>query len=106
MENIEFNDPMGKGPQSRIRWQSADAEAAADGRSPYTRAQDNDSDALSIRSLRSRRNSVDPGTALPIQYRTVSFNIDESKEENLAEVKRAKDTTAKGEPASRPAGYF
>ena len=75
MENIDFDDSTGKVPQSRIRWHDADEEAG-DPRSPFTRAQDrnNDSDSISIRSLRSmsRRNSnVEPATALPVQYRTV-----------------------------------
>ena len=76
MEDIDLDDATGKGPQSRIRWHDADEEAG-DPRSPFSRAQDrnnNDSDSISIRSIRTmtRRNSnVDPAIALPIQYRTV-----------------------------------
>ena len=75
MENIDLDDLMDKGPQSRIRWHDADEEAG-DLRSPFTRAQDrnNDPDNMSIRSIRSmsrRTSNVDPATALPIQYRTV-----------------------------------
>ena len=75
MDDIDLDDSMGKGPQSRIRWHDADEEAR-DPRSPFTRAQDrnHDRDDMSIRSIRSmsgRSSNVDPATALPIQYRTV-----------------------------------
>jgi sodium/potassium-transporting ATPase subunit alpha len=47
----------------------------------------------SMRSLR-RRNSIDPSTALPITYRTVSFAIEESKEKQLAEAAQVKKDAA------------
>lgn len=51
---------------------------------------------LSINSTRSlrRRNSIDPATALPITYRTVSFAIDETKERQREEAARAKKDAA------------
>ena len=63
-------------PEARIRWLPADEEAAqgTGATATYRRPQPaNDSDNLSIRSLRdkSRRGSVDPANTLPIQYRTV-----------------------------------
>ena len=78
MENIDLDDSMVKGLQSRIRWHDADEEAK-DPPSPFTPAQkgNRDLDNMSIRSIRSirsmsRRNSnVDPAAKLPVQYRTV-----------------------------------
>jgi sodium/potassium-transporting ATPase subunit alpha len=49
--------------------------------------------ANSMRSLR-RRQSIDPSTALPITYRTVSFAIEESKEKKLAEAVQVKKDAA------------
>ena len=53
---------------------------------------------LSIRSVRSlnARRSIDPALALPIQYRTLSYNIAESKEKQLQEAKAAKDKATEG----------
>ena len=49
----------------------------------------------SIGSRRGRRNSIDPATALPITYRTVSFAIEETKEKvRLETVKAKKDAAA------------
>jgi sodium/potassium-transporting ATPase subunit alpha len=46
-------------------------------------------------SSRRRRNSIDPATALPITYRTVSYAIEETKEkERFEAVKAKKDATA------------
>jgi sodium/potassium-transporting ATPase subunit alpha len=47
---------------------------------------------VSVTSLRTigRRNSIDPATALPITYRTVSFQIERAKEKQLAEAAKAK----------------
>ncbi|KAK2054286.1 Na,H/K antiporter P-type ATPase [Colletotrichum caudatum] len=76
----------------RIRW-DADEEA---GRRAYRssvvptlhRARSNTS--MSIHSIRSRRNSIDATAELPIQYRTVSFEIEEFKSKTEA-VKKAKN---------------
>lgn len=50
--------------------------------------------SLSIRSARSRQ--IDPNIALPIQYRTVSFNIEESRGKDAANLAQVKDKTTKG----------
>ncbi|CRK15150.1 hypothetical protein BN1708_011370 [Verticillium longisporum] len=34
-------------------------------------------DSLAVHSIRSRRNSIDAAAALPVQYRTVSIDIDD-----------------------------
>ncbi|KAL9133698.1 MAG: hypothetical protein Q9175_005121 [Cornicularia normoerica] len=59
-------------------------------RNPVTHTQTTSSQ-LWIRSVHSRRGCMDPGTMLPIQYRTVSFNIEGLKEKGLEDAKRAKD---------------
>ncbi|KAK2001547.1 Na,H/K antiporter P-type ATPase [Colletotrichum falcatum] len=76
----------------RIRW-DADEEA---GRRAHRssalpalhHARSNTS--MSIHSVRSRRNSIDATAELPIQYRTVSFEIEEYKSKTEA-VKKAKN---------------
>ncbi|TVY18566.1 Sodium/potassium-transporting ATPase subunit alpha [Lachnellula arida] len=77
---------------SRIQWTDVDVEAGdARPRQSLHRSNSN----MSINSVHSRRGSIDPSSALPIQYRTVSFQIAESKEHNAAEIKKAKDSAAK-----------
>ncbi|KAK9423576.1 putative Cation-transporting P-type ATPase N-terminal domain-containing protein [Seiridium unicorne] len=73
----------------RIRWEDAEAaRPSRDLRRAHSRG------SMSIHSVRSRR-EVDPAIALPIQYRTVSFNISESKTKDAAELAKAKDTATK-----------
>ena len=86
---VEFDNEKQKA--SRIQW-TEDVEAAGSRPQPLHRSNSN----LSIHSMHSRRGSIDPASALPIQYRTVSFQIAESKEKNAAEIQKAKDTAAKG----------
>ncbi|KAK1595475.1 Na,H/K antiporter P-type ATPase [Colletotrichum navitas] len=76
----------------RIRW-DADEEAGRRAHRPSTvpglqRTRSNTS--ISIHSVRSRRNSIDATAELPIQYRTVSFEIEEYKSKTAA-VKKAKN---------------
>ncbi|KAI9829584.1 MAG: hypothetical protein M1819_006089 [Sarea resinae] len=49
-------------------------------------------DTESIHSL-SRRRSVDPAIALPIQYRTISFNVEETKTRGLKGASKSDKTT-------------
>lgn len=94
---VEFQDE--KQNASRIQWTDVDVEAGgARPRHSLHRSNSN----ISINSMHSRRASIDPASVLPIQYRTVSFQIAESKEKNVAEVQKAKDSAAKGKqfPAS------
>lgn len=63
-------------PRTNLRIQYAeDVETG-----PRTRRARRDStDSLSIRSMRSfSRQRIEPGSMLPIEYRTVSYNIEES----------------------------
>lgn len=88
---VEFDDEKQKA--ARIQWTNADVEAAgARPRPTLHRSNSN----ISINSAHSRRGSIDPASALPIQYRTVSFQIAESKEKNAAELQKAKDSAARG----------
>jgi len=81
-----------KSNASHVQWNNADEEAGANPRRSLHRTNSN----LSIHSAHSRRGSIDPASALPIQYRTVSYQINESKEKNIAEIQKAKDSAAKG----------
>ncbi|KAI9825267.1 MAG: hypothetical protein M1832_001301 [Thelocarpon impressellum] len=92
MAGGDSDETVAGGP--RIRWRSEDEEAAKQGRSNLVRSQSNGSQ-LSIHSVHSRRDSIDPATALPIHYRTVSIQIDDSKEKAFVEAKKIKDSTAK-----------
>ena len=87
---VEFGNEKRKA--SRIQWTDADVEAAERPRPTLHRSNSN----ISIHSVHSRRGSIDPGSALPIQYRTVSYQIAESKEKDAAEIQKAKDSAAKG----------
>lgn len=85
---VEFSEEKEKA--SRVQW--TDVEAGERPRPFLQRTNSN----LSINSVHSRRGSIDPASALPISYRTVSFQIAESKEKNVADVQKAKDNAAKG----------
>lgn len=61
-------DPSKTPVPERIRWQD-DEEAQSKPRPALRR--NASADSLGIRSVRSRRNSVDAAAALPVQYRTV-----------------------------------
>jgi len=88
---VEFQDE--KQPAWRVQWTDNDVEAGASRpRASFHRSNSN----ISINSMHSRRASIDPASALPIQYRTVSFQIAESKEKSAAEIQKAKDSAAKG----------
>ncbi|KAK8048677.1 hypothetical protein PG994_010407 [Apiospora phragmitis] len=76
----------------RIRFDDGEASRPAPARGNLRRTHSNGS--MSIRSVRSRR-EVDPAILLPVQYRTVSFQIEESKAKDVAELSKAKDTAAK-----------
>jgi sodium/potassium-transporting ATPase subunit alpha len=88
MVNFENEKP----PASRVQWNDVDVEDGARSRPTLHRTTSN----ISIHSNHSRRGSIDPASALPIQYRTVSFQINETKEKDVAELKKVKDTAAKG----------
>ncbi|KND90695.1 Sodium/potassium-transporting ATPase subunit alpha-1 [Tolypocladium ophioglossoides CBS 100239] len=78
----------------RVRWRDEEQGAPhRPSRPSLHRA--NSADSLAIHGINSRT-PVDPAVSLPIQYRTVSFQIEESKGKDRAEVARAAGTAAKG----------
>ena len=79
-----------------IRWGSrGDEEQGRRGSMATIARTTTNTSQRSINSLRTRRNSIDPATALPITYRTVSFAIEESKEKETVETAKAKQDAAK-----------
>ncbi|PHH90903.1 hypothetical protein CDD83_2322 [Cordyceps sp. RAO-2017] len=77
----------------RVHWRDEeDGRPRRRSRPPLSRS--NSVDSLAIRSIHSR-GLVDPAVTLPIQYRTVSFQIEESKGRDRAELARASSTAAK-----------
>lgn len=77
--------------KSAVRWDDVEAGARA-GRGLRRR---DSIGSMSIRSIRSRR-EVDPSIALPIQYRTLSYQISESNQiDDLKERTKAKDVATK-----------
>lgn len=89
---VEFEDT--KQQPTKIQWTDVDIEASG----PH-RLRRRDSN-ISIHSVHSRRGSIDPASALPIQYRTISYQIAESKELNAGKAQKAKENAAKGKPSS------
>jgi sodium/potassium-transporting ATPase subunit alpha len=90
---VEFIEEKQKA--SRIQWTDADADVKADLARPRPTLHRSNSN-ISINSMHSRRGSIDPASALPIQYRTVSYQIAESKEKSAADIQKAKVSAAKG----------
>ncbi|KAI5800828.1 hypothetical protein FPQ18DRAFT_253093 [Pyronema domesticum] len=67
---------QGAGRDGRIRYADGAEVQPRRGRSTLARRPSNSS--MSIRSI-SRHRSIDPGVVLPIQYRTLSINLEEGK---------------------------
>ncbi|GJN71859.1 hypothetical protein Purlil1_4966 [Purpureocillium lilacinum] len=78
----------------RVRW--GDEEQARGRRDSRSRPQSRSGsrESLAIRSIHSR-GQVDPSLTLPIQYRTVSFQIEESKAKDRVEAIKAASSAAK-----------
>jgi hypothetical protein len=89
---VEFEETPTEAKNPRIQWTDTDVEAFGSRRPSLHRVNSNSS----LSGAHSRRGSIDPASALPITYRTVSFQIAESKEKSTAEVQKAKDSAAKG----------
>lgn len=80
-------------PGARIRFNSHDEESGRADMPRISRTNTNAS-VRSMSSTRGRRYSIDPATALPITFRTVSFAIEETKEKERVEVVKAKKDAA------------
>ncbi|CCT69115.1 K, P-type ATPase (mediates high-affinity potassium or sodium uptake) [Fusarium fujikuroi IMI 58289] len=81
----------------RIHWNDDDEAGRVSRhgeRRPRRRSRSRSRDSLSIHRAGSR-NRADPSLVLPVTYRTVSFNIEESKGKEQAELAKAKDVTTK-----------
>lgn len=98
---LEFSEDKQKA--ARIQWNETDVETG-EGRTRPNLQRTNSN--ISINSSHSRRGSIDPASALPIQYRTVSFQIAESGQKNTADIKKAKASAAKGTRLSIPLSVF
>jgi sodium/potassium-transporting ATPase subunit alpha len=83
-------------PGARIRFGSRDEESGTGRRGTLPRLSrtNTSSSQMSMSSVRGRRYSIDPATALPITYRTVSYAIEETKEKERVEAVRAKKDAA------------
>ncbi|KAK3359504.1 hypothetical protein B0T25DRAFT_447450 [Lasiosphaeria hispida] len=70
--------PPGAGGPDRIRWKDDDVEAGLPGHhgGPPALARTQSYGSLSIHSVRSN-SGIDPSAALPIQYRTISIDIED-----------------------------
>lgn len=77
----------------RVQWTNVDVETVSS--RPRRPSLHRTNSNLSINSVHSRRGSIDPATAFPIAYRTVSFQIAESKGNNAAELQEAKHSATK-----------
>ena len=51
----------------------------------------------SLSSVRSGQRVIDPALALPVQYRTLSYNISSQQEQAIAQAKDAREKAAIGE---------
>lgn len=78
---------------SRIRWAGDQNDDIEPGIRPRMKRSNSNA---SMSSNTSRRGSIDPSNALPIQYRTVSIQIEESRDDILRDAVKVKDATAKG----------
>jgi sodium/potassium-transporting ATPase subunit alpha len=101
---VEFEYTSPRTPRTtRVQWGDTDTEAGGRRLSRTNSI----ATTYSTRSWRgsldivpSRRASIDPASVLPIQYRTVSFQIEETKEKAAAEAQKAKDSAAEGRSTS------
>lgn len=81
-------------PGARIRFGSRDEESGKRINLPRLSRTNTNSSQLTTSTMRGRRTSIDPATALPITYRTVSYAIEETKEKERIEATRAKKDAA------------
>jgi len=92
---IQKEDTIEKAP--RVQWTDEDIETGRSGPVLH-RTKSN----TSVHSNTSRRGSIDPASAFPIQFRTISYQINETKEKESNDAKKAKVSATKGMTNSRP----
>lgn len=86
-------------PAQRIRFDAADEEA---GHGAHERAlqrhrrlsRQSSVGSLSIRNAGGGTRTLEPGTTLPITYRTLSIEVGEENQKKQSEIKRAKEKGA------------
>ncbi|RGP70929.1 h+ k+-exchanging atpase [Fusarium sporotrichioides] len=78
----------------RINWEDDDEDLRRSRRRERRASRSRSRGSLSIHRANSM-NRGDPSLALPVTYRTVSFDIEESKGKEQAELAKAKDVTTK-----------
>lgn len=83
-------------PAQRIRFNAADEEAGPGTHERVLQRHQRRGSvgSLSIHSAGGGVRNVDPGTALPITYRTLSIEVDEENQKKQSEVRRAKEKGA------------
>lgn len=83
-------------PVQRIRFDATDEEVGhgAHERALQRHRRRSSVGSLSIHSAGGGTRIVEPGTALPITYRTLSIEVDEENQKKQSEVKRAKEKGA------------
>ncbi|KAJ4990386.1 h k atpase alpha [Stagonosporopsis vannaccii] len=83
-------------PAQRIRFDAVDEESGpgAHERALQRHHRRSSVGSLSIHSAGGGVRNVDPGTALPITYRTLSIEVDEENQKKQSEVRRAKEKGA------------
>ncbi|MCJ1395670.1 hypothetical protein MMC18_008556 [Xylographa bjoerkii] len=93
---VAFEDEADVPEKRRIRYADDEEVQDARGVGPMLSRQLSSMSQMSTRSNRSitRRRSIDPALAIPIEYRTLSFHIEETKEKEFAEARTAKKTAA------------
>jgi sodium/potassium-transporting ATPase subunit alpha len=79
---------------ARIQWNDTETGARpAPAPAPALRRSNSN---ISIHSSHSRRGSIDPAYVLPIQYRTVSYQINDGIDDKVVEATKAKKSAARG----------
>lgn len=98
----ESDLPPGESAKRKIRYFDDDVENQQATRRPTEdfgyplSKRDTTYSIHSVRSFRAGGRTIDPSLALPITYRTVSFNITTTQEREAAEARQAKDKASQG----------
>jgi sodium/potassium-transporting ATPase subunit alpha len=82
-------------PATRIRFEG-DEEDGRVGRDPHRSRHLSRSSSIGSLSIHSTSRAVQPETALPITYRTLSIEVDENLHKHQQNVRKAKDKATTG----------
>ncbi|KAK0634214.1 hypothetical protein B0T14DRAFT_508558 [Immersiella caudata] len=93
MADPDLNPPASTASErNRVRWRPDDIELGASGGAPVL-GRTRSHGSMSIHSLRSNAGGADPSATLPIQYRTISIDIDDYNRRNRIAKKADKAAT-------------